>query len=131
MTDKSGYRGNYRNSIDFRAFLVLLLQLSGIDAKAKPRFTRLSDSVLEDHQASDLWDINGWSVMTRREVTIGLSAGMNAAAEAAQYDGNTKFGCVWHRKDHAAGDSYVVMPFSVFAQVLREENERGGTDEAD
>lgn len=115
---------NRNKSLRFRELVALVLQAEGLPAVKKIEPKLLSEAIRDERERGGIQGISGWLINSRNEVTRDLSGGLDEAQKDAEHDGKAKCAVVWRRHGRPAGESYVVMPLTTFAAVLRDEMEQ-------
>lgn len=114
--------GNVGRSLRFRESVSLLLRAESVPNSVAAMHRTLAQSFDPATPSSDILGIEGFTILTRSEVTRDFSGGTNAAMVAARDDGNPFGFALWERHLYGAGDAYAVTTLDVLAKLIRAVN---------
>lgn len=112
----------------FREAVHLYLSLRGLPVSRRPEIRRLSEALRQDPPQSDLLGLPGWAVLLRDTLVRDLPGQVDKAAAAAEHDGASRYAVVWSRQSSGVQEAFVVMPLSVFADLLADGQEPLGRE---
>jgi hypothetical protein len=116
---------NKMRAYEWRERISLYLGIStGLPLARKPEpRKRLSELVRDGLMCSDIQGVPNWLINARTEATRDLSVALDEAAREAAKDGAERYAVIWTRPQRQISEAYVLMPLSVFADILAAEQE--------
>jgi Holliday junction resolvase len=67
----------------------------------------------------DIAGVSGWVLEAKATRTLDLAGAMTEAKREAVNAGTARYAAVLKRRSHPVSDAYVVLPLSVFAELVR------------
>ena len=111
---------NRSGQVAFLYEVVQWFQARGFAGVRPASYLRASSKPYSAQEAGDMFGLDGWTLKVKNQVTIDLSGSLNLARTEAARSGTDKYAVIQSRRDYLTGESYVTMPLSVFASMVRD-----------
>jgi hypothetical protein len=113
-------RTTWKTNETFRRWVALSLKVAGMTGVGVRPPHRTAPGSYETDSA--ITGVPNWAFCIATATPRDLSGSLDRARDAARADGSTRYAAIFHRPGRDPEESYVLLDFTTFTEILKAEN---------